>query len=385
MTPEDISKQIDGIENSLAKFQEKAKEDIANTGKIAAETKAAIDNLGEKQREMADKLLKIEQRGGTPETPITNASWGKQFTNSDQYKNYIAGNAQKARFEVQNNTLVGSPTVVAPDREARIYPGPFLPLTLEAFLPSIPTTSNAVEYTRENSWTNNAAETAEGLQKPESALTWTLVNMPISTVAHWIKISRQLAADAPSLAAYVNTRMIYGVNQKVEIQLAIGDGVPPRISGLLNTGNYTPHGIANAALGTVFKKLVLIRKTIADLWASGYVADAIVLNPSDWAAIEIELLTTVGNQTRVGVDAVGNPRLFGIPVIQAIGMTAGQFLVGAFAQAAEIYNRQGVMVELSESDADNFTKNLVTIRAERRLALAVEVPAAIRGGTLTPA
>jgi HK97 family phage major capsid protein len=179
--------------------------------------------------------------------------------------------------------------------------------------------------------------------------------------------------------------MTYGVNQKVEIQLATGDGVPPRISGLLNTGNYTPHGIANAALGTVFKKLVLIRKTIADLWVSGYVADAIVLNPSDWASIEIELLTTVGNQNRVGVDAVGNPKLFGIPVIQAIGMTAGQFLVGAFQQSAEIYNRQGVMVELSESDADNFTKNLVTIRAERRLALAVEVPAAIRGGTLTPA
>jgi hypothetical protein len=40
---------------------------------------------------------------------------------------------------------------------------------------------------------------------------------------------------------------------------------------------------------------------------------------------------------------------------------------------------------MSDSDSDNFTKNLITIRAERRLALAIEAPAAIRAGDLTPA
>ncbi len=54
-------------------------------------------------------------------------------------------------------------------------------------------------------------------------------------------------------------------------------------------------------------------------------------------------------------------------------------------QAATVHNREGVAVELSESDGDNFTNNLVTVRAERRLALTVEKPAAIIGGDLTPA
>lgn len=385
MSIEAISKQIEAIENSLASFQEKAKKDIEDTGKISTETKNALDSLGEKQREIADRLLAVEQKGSQSNGQEQNLSWGNQFTNSDQYKNYIAGNTQKARFEIQNNTLTGSDTTVAPDRKPGIVPGAFAPLTLESFLPTLPTSSNAVEFTKEASYTNSAAEAAEGAAKAESALTWSLVNMPIGTVAHWIKISRQLAADAPALAAYVNTRMVYGVNRRVETQLAVGDGIAPNISGIFTAGNFTAHGYADAALGATLKKLVLVRKIIADLWVAGYPADAILMNPADWATIEIELLTTAATQARVSVDQAGNPTLFGVPVIQAIGVAADTFAVGAFRQACTVYNRQGVMVDLSESDSDNFTKNLVTIRAERRLALAVEVPAAIRAGDLTPA
>ncbi len=385
MSIEAILKQVEGIENALNSFQNQAKADIENTGKISTETKNAIDKLGEQQREIADRLLAIEQKGGSPEggNPES-ASWGKQFTASAQYQSYVAGNTQKARFEVQNNTLTGSDVTVVPDRKPGIVPGAFQTLTLESFLPSLPTTSNAIEFTRELSFTNNAAEVAEGAAKPESVLTWELVPMPVSTVAHWIKISRQLAADAPALAAYVNTRMVYGVNLRVERQLAVGDGVAPNVSGIFDAGNFTAHGYADANLGASFKKFVLIRKVIADLWTAGYPADAILMNPGDWAALDIELLTTVGMQTRISVDAMGTPRLFGLPVIQTIGVAADTFAVGAFRQACTVYNRQGVNIDLSESDGDNFTKNLVTIRAERRLALAVEVPAAIRAGDLTP-
>jgi HK97 family phage major capsid protein len=209
--------------------------------------------------------------------------------------------------------------------------------------------------------------------------------MPVSTVAHWIKISKQLAGDNAALAAYVDTRMRYGVNQKVDTQLVVGDGVAPNISGTYDTGNYTAHGIANAALGSTLKKFVLIRQVMAALYAAGYPADAIVLNPTDWGAMEIELMTTAAGQTLYSVSEGGQPRLFGLPVIQAIGMAADTFQVGAFQRAYMIHNREGVVVEMSDSDSDNFTKNLITLRAERRLALATEVPAAVRGGDLTPA
>lgn len=385
MTIETVMKSLEKLEGTLAAMSEKADGELATIGKVSADTKAALDSLGTQQREFADRLLSLEQKGLT-QTPTEPAdqSWGAQLVKADAFANFVGGRTQKARVEVKN-TLTGSDTTVAPDRKPGVVPGAFQMLTIESLLNSTTTASNAVEFTKENVFTNSAAETAEGGSKPESALTWTLVNMPVSTVAHWIKISRQLAMDNTALAAYVNNRMRYGVQRKVETQLCVGDGTAPNISGIFDSGNYTAHGYANADLGSTLKKLVLIRKMIADSWAAGYPAEAILMNPADFATIEIELLTTAAGQVRVAVDAAGVMRLWGVPVVQSVGVTADTVAVGAFSQAYTIYNREGVVVEMSESDSDNFTKNLITIRAERRLALATEVPGAIRAGDLTPA
>jgi HK97 family phage major capsid protein len=379
-----IMKSLDQIERALAASAEKAEAQAKEVGKVSTETKNALDNLGTQQRELADRLVTLEQKGFTVVNGPVDTSWGAQLVKSDRYQAFASGQAQKVRVEVKN-TLVGADANVAPDRKPGIVPGAFVPLTLESLFSAVPTSSNAIEFTKEASFTNSAAEASEGAAKAESALTWSLVNMPISTVAHWIKISRQLASDNMALAAYVNARMVYGVNRRVETQLGAGDGTAPNISGILDSGNFTAHGYANANLGTVLKKVVLIRKIIADLWAAGYPAEAILLNPADWATIEIDILTEVTNAVRVGVNAAGQQTLFGVPVVQSVGITADNVAVGAFSQMGTLYNREGVVVELSDSDSDNFTKNLVTVRAERRLALATEVPAACRAGDLTPA
>jgi HK97 family phage major capsid protein len=390
MSIEMVMAAVTGIESKIAAYAEKAAAESIALGKVTHDTQTAIDNLGIKQRELADEILQLKQKGvALPEDKPGLTSWGKQFIGCDEYKAKLNMLAQGMKFggigfEVKN-TLTGGDATVAPDRKPGIVRGAFAPLTLQEFLPTMPTTSNAIEFTKENVFTNTAAEAAEGAAKAESALTWTLVNMPVSTVAHWIKISRQLAADNQALAAYVDTRMRYGVNRKVETQLAAGDGTAPNISGIFDSGNYTAHGIANAALGSTLKKLVLIRTIMGTLEAQGDMPDAILLNPADWATIEIELFTTAAGQARVGVDEMGRRTLFGVPVISTVGVTADTFAVGNFAQACTVYEREGVIVEMSDSDSDNFTKNLVTIRAERRLALATERPAAIIGGDLTPA
>lgn len=384
MSIEIVMKSLEKLEGTLATMSAKADGELATVGKVSADTKSALDNLGIQQREFADRLLQLEQKGLTQtQSEPADQSWGAQLVKADAFANFVGGRTQKARVEVKN-TLTGSDTNVAPDRKPGVVPGAFQMLTIEGLLNSTTTTSNAIEFTKENAFTNNAAEAAEGAAKAESALTWTLVNMPVSTVAHWIKISRQLAMDNVALAAYVNNRMRYGVQRKVETQLCVGDGTAPNISGIFDSGNFTAHGYLSGALGSTLPKLVLIRKMIADSWAAGYPADAILLNPADFAAIEIELLTTTSNAIRVNVDASGVMRLWGVPVVQSVGVTADTVAVGAFGQAYTLYNREGVVVEMSESDSDNFTKNLITIRAERRLALATEVPGAVRAGDLTP-
>jgi HK97 family phage major capsid protein len=385
MSMEALMKGLDGIEAKLKSMSEKADGELATLGKVTADTKAALDNIGKEQRELADRLLTLEQKGHLPQGEGKAAEgWGAQLVKSASYKAFGEGAQQKVRVEVKN-TLTGDDATVAPDRRPGIVPGAQNVLTIESLYAHVPTSSNAIEFSKEASFTNSAAEAAEGAAKAESALTWSLVNMPVSTVAHWIKISRQLANDNRALAAYVDNRMRYGVQRRVETQLVNGNGTAPNISGFLDTGNFTAHGYADAALGSVLKKLVLIRKIMGDLEVAGYMPDAIVLNPADWAQIEIDIMTATSNAVRVQVDANGVQRLFGVPVVKSVGMTADTFAVGAFAQHGTIYDRESVVVDMSESDSDNFTKNLITLRAERRLALTSEVPAAIRAGDLTPA
>ena len=384
MELKDFDPVLEQIEAKINAAAEKADGQIKEVGKISTEIKSEIDALGIKQREMAEQLLSIEQKGvsdGDGNHAVE--GWGQQLVKSARFEAFARGDSNKCRVEVKN-TITGGDATVAPNRAAGIVPGAFAPLTLEAFLTSVPTSSNAIEFTKEASYTNSAAETAEGAEKPESAITFSLVNMPISTVAHWLKISRQLASDNAALAAYVEQRLRYGVNRRVETQLVAGNGTAPNISGILDTGNFTAHGYLSGALGSTLAKMVLIRKMMADCWAAGYMPDGILLNPADWATIETELLTTAAGQARVTYTESGTPRLFGVPVVQSVGMTADNVAVGAFGQAYTIHNREGVVVDMSDSDDDNFTKNLITIRAERRLALATEVPAAVRAGDLTP-
>ncbi|MGR8932420.1 MAG: phage major capsid protein, partial [Gammaproteobacteria bacterium] len=359
-----VMKAIDDIEASLERFQQQAQRDIQASSRVSTETKNALDKFGENQREIAERLLLLEQRGaGGSRSTSTNRfdGWGNQIVRNSAFNEFISGSRSKARFEIQNNTLTGSDANVGPDRKPGVVPGEVAPMSLEALFPSVPTSSNAIEFTKEASFTNSAAEAAEGAARAESAITFGLVNMPISNVGHWIKISKQLAGDSAALAAYVNNRLTYGVNRRVETQLAVGNGTAPNISGIFDTGNYVPHSYANADLGSVLKKHVLIRSCMADLWSSGYQPTAIILNPADWAQFEIGMFTLDPTITMRADLTNGIPaRLFGVPVVQSLGVVIDTFAVGAFDMAGTIHNRQDVIVEMSDSDSDNFTKGLIT-------------------------
>jgi HK97 family phage major capsid protein len=383
----EVVKSLETIEAKLKEFSDKATEEIKSIGKVSTDTNAALDALGVKQREFADEILQLKQRGlaGAEETK-DDESMGAVFTKSDQYAAFASGQSQKARMEVKN-TVTNPVGNTFSDRRPGIVTGAFRPLTLESLLPSLPTTSNAVDYVRENVFTNAAAEAAEGVARAESSITTTLVTEPVANVGHWIKISRQLASDNAALAAYINLRMTYGVDLRVENQIMAGDGIAPNMSGFTKAGNFTAHGYTDASLtgaGLMNNRFDLIGKMIGDCWAADYPADVVALNPTDWWTMR--LAKDANNNYIMGDPASGlTPMLWGVPVVASNAVTADNVMVASLANAATMYNREGVMIELSESDSDNFTKKLVTILAERRTMLAVERPAAVRYGDLTPA
>jgi HK97 family phage major capsid protein len=387
MSLENIMKAVDSIEGKLKEISAKADGQMQTLGKVDADTKTALENLGKQQLEYAERLLQLEQKGAAgPANQPADETLGAQFVKTAAFEAFKSGGAQKARAELKN-TVTNTVGNTFSDRRPGIVEGAFRMFTLEDLLTSLPTTSTSIDYVRELAFTNAAAETTEGEAKPETSITTQLVSKPVATVAHWIKISKQLASDNAMLAAYINQRMIYGVNLRVENQIIAGNGTAPNMEGFTRAGNFTAHGYTAASLtaaGLLNNRFDLIGKMLGDCVVADFPADAIMVNPSDWWTMRL----AKDSQGRYILGDPGStvaPSLFGVPVVASNAMTADTVLVASLRNAATFYNREGVTVDMSESDSDNFTRNLITIRAERRCLLAVERPAAVRYGDLTPA
>lgn len=381
--------ELDRIELALKATAEKGEAEIKHLGKQSVDTKSAIETLGIKQRELADQLLDIQQKATAEKDDVkTDDSWGAQFIKSADYGDFVKrGVKGRVSFEVKN-TITNTIGSTFSDRKPGLIDGAFRVFTIEDLLTAIPTSSNAIDWVRENVFTSAAAETAEGVIKPESSLTFAPATMPVATVAHWIKITRQLAADNASLAAYINTRMAYGVQLRVETQLISGNGVAPNLSGLTLAGNFTAHGYTSASLTALglspTNRFDLIGKMVGDCSLADYPADVIVLNTADWWTMR--LIKGSDGQYMLGAPSMSvAPTLFGLPVVASNAMPSDNVLVGSLRQAATLHNREGLVIDISDQDTNNFQLNLLTIRAERRLALTVEKPAAVRYGDLTPA
>lgn len=383
-----ILKAVEAVESKITAMSTKAEGEMATLGKISSDTKTALDCIGIEQRILADRLLQVEQKASAINDVATKGeNFGQQFVKSSGYENFVKADGHgRTRIEVKN-TITNAEGRTFSERRPVIVGGAFRTLTIEQSLTNIPTTSNAIDWIRENAFTNAAAETVEGAQKPESSLTFATGSMPVSTIAHWLKITRQLAMDNTALAAYINLRMEYGVDLRVENQLLAGNGAGANLNGLLNTGNFTPHGYTAAsltALGLSNNRYDLIGRMIADAGLADFPADTVIFNTGDYWTMRLAKDTT-GRYLLGDPGSNIAPSLFGLNVIVSNAMPAGNVWVGNLAQAATMHTREGMTVEMSDSDQNNFQLNLITIRAERRLALTVERPAAARYGALVPA
>src|SRR5262245_44325134 len=69
------------------------------------------------------------------------------------------------------------------------------------------------------------------------------------------------------------------------------------------------------------------------------------------------------------------------PTVGTPSMDQGEFLVGVFKDGAQIFDRWDAQVLVSTENEDDFVKNLATILAEERLALAVKRPQAFVAGS----
>jgi HK97 family phage major capsid protein len=385
-----IQAGLDNIKSQLdAKLADHTNQ-IERFGKASTETTGQVDKLAQRFVEAEAKLQDLAQKSaaGWQQPRHSVDTLGSLVLKSEQVKNFMQMRSGSVQIEVKNTIIGegGSPqnpvdTIVAPDRRDGIVPGAFRALSVLDVVPMGSTSSNQVHYTQELAFTNNAAERAEGVAKPESSLTFQLIEEPVRTIAHFIKMSKQVLDDAPALEGYVNRRLSHGVRNRLEFQILRGNGTSPNLAGLSASGNHTEFTPATGDTA-----LDSLNKAKYAAIGADFMADTIFMNPASWGAIERAKVTggayVLGDGAAITYVASGMiPRVWGMNVVLSNNVESGKFYV-LDVNAIEMMLRQAVTVEMGFVN-DDFTKNLFTLRAEMRGALAVYQPTAVRYGSLT--
>jgi HK97 family phage major capsid protein len=385
LTGAEQKSKIDGIDVDLKKWMK----ELDDLNSVEDVRKSFLAGAG----------TAVEDSGADHGQPAVRKSIGQQFVESSNYKSQQSRGFKGGSWttgEVEVKTLLaegtsGTPGVgFAPVATPSVLPGivslKFQPLTVADLFPSGTTNTALIRYLVESAVTNAAAATAEGALKPESALTFANVDLPLTKIATFLPVTDEMLEDFAQIQSYIDARLSLFVQIAEEAQLLSGNGTAPQMTGLLNRSGLatsiakgtSPSVAGDNDMDAILRQITAIRTTA---WLE---PDAIVMHPTVWQTIQLSKATGTGNYLASGpfVDTA-NQTLWGKKVVltTASGITSTTALVGAFAQGGQIFRKGGLTVEASNSHADFFQRNQVAIRAEERVALAVYRPGAF--GTVT--
>lgn len=380
---------LDKTHAELKQFMLKADEELRSHGKEQKDTIKALEDVGAKAQEVGHRIDKLEAKLNRGGHPGEFKSLGDRVVDSEEYKAAVAADRPSFKFRLSGaeyktaiiNTTGQNQPLVPSDRQAGIIAEPNRALRIRDLPQANRTNSNLIEYTKENVFTNSAAVQAgnsptefENVTKAESGITFTLESTPVTTLAHFIPVSRQVLSDAPALQSYVDGRLRYGLKYVEDDQLLNGSGNSGNLKGLWTFR--TAFSRANSG----DTKIDTIRRAMTQTFLSNYSPDAVVLHPSDWEDIELTK-DTQGRYIWASPSGMLGARIWGLPVVQTLAQTATRFLVGAFKMSATVWDREDMSVRMSEHNGTDFVKNMVTLLAEERLAQTIERPSGIVGGT----
>ncbi|MET3924596.1 phage major capsid protein [Devosia sp. 2618] len=390
MADEKTAEQLAGeVKNAFQQSLDKVKE-IAETalgeakksGEISTAIKDQADEALIKMNGLNEQLSQLEQRvaegaGGGVERA---KSFGEQFAEDEKVKAFMAQANPRGRIDFQAKATLTSLTTdaagsvgdaVRPTRLAGILEIPQRRMTVRDLISPGQMDGSALEYVQETGFTNNAGMVAEGAAKAGSDIKLDLKSTSAKVIAHWMKASRQVLSDIPQLRSIIDQRLLFGLAFKEEGQLLNGDGTGQNLLGII------PQATAFAAPITLtsptsidLMRLAMLQAALAEYPATGH-----VMNPIDWAWIET-LKDAGGNYIIGNPQGSIAPTLWGLPVVTTQAIAVDKFLTGAFKLGAQVFDRWQARVEVATENEDDFIKNLVTVLAEERLALAVYRPEA---------
>lgn len=386
----DHQKAIDAVKAIAEDALGKAKAGEALSSSVKEQADEALIKMNAFTEQLAEVEQRLARAGNGGEEG--QKSIGEQFVESEGFKSFAdskfaksaRGADMKVKATLTSATTDAAGSIGAGINETRLSGIVALPqrrMTVRDLITQGRMDGNALEYVREKGFVNNAAPVAEGAAKPSSDMQLELITTSAKVIAHWMKASKQVLDDVAQLRSIIDQRLLYGLAYVEETQLLNGDGTGQNLLGIIpQAEDYAvPAGFTEPTPVTSIDilRIAMLQAALAEYPATGH-----VLNPIDWAGIE----TTKDGEGRY---IIGNPQgtaqptMWGLPVVSTQAIAAGTFLTGAFRLGAQLFDRWDARVEVGYVN-DDFTKNLVTILAEERLALAVYRPEAFVTGDINP-
>lgn len=279
-----------------------------------------------------------------------------------------------------------SPILVYPptyETIERVIPQGMLPLRMRSLIPQGTTVGSGIVYVRENAQNLQAIVPVNpGAPKTQPNMAFDVQQDVVTTIPAYLKLPKQYWDDFTMLESWMDTRLLYGLMQAEEAQLLNGNGTAPNIQGFMGVALAAPAASPLPAPGPS-ALLAAVASGIAWLYQQGYAPTGIVLNANDWGLT----LTArdASGQYILGPPALFTPNnvmtLWGIPVVISKAMISGNYLVGQFNPFSQIFDRDEAALEVADQNEDDFIRDLMTVRAEERLALAIYQPSAFAKGT----
>jgi len=363
------------------------------------------DALRKMINDLGEGIEVRESAGGRPSVvaPGKGRTIGEQFVQAEAFKRWLA-QFPNGRIPESSKGLMSPPVEFksffgrkdlltgASDTEGGAFvntditglyePLPRLPTVMRDLINVRTTQSDTVEYVRQTAHAAQAATVAESNVstysgatgevegvKPEATISYEKVTATVKTIAVWIPATKRALSDAGQLRGLIDDDLRGDLADELEDQIVNGDGVGENMLGILAT----PNVLVQAWDTDIFRTARMAKLAVTQTGRAQ--PTAYVLNPEDWANIELTQ-DSVNRYYYGGPLSNGDKKLWGLPVVECAALAVGVGLVGDFRKVT-MWDREQANISVSDSHSDFFIRNMIAILAEMRAALGVRRPAAI--------
>lgn len=223
--------------------------------------------------------------------------------------------------------------------------------------------SRSLTYAEYVSKEGDAKWVPEGALKPKMDATLTEKTVSVGKVAITTKFTEEALYDLPQFVAEVETEMINKIGLAEEKGILSGTGADGEIRGVAQDmpgfSLMVSKKIPNA---NYYDVIVACYTQIVSVSNMAYRPNAVLVNPIDYMAMQLE---KDANGQYLRPFKIGDELIEGLRVVQTTAVPVGEVWIGDWAYL-NIRDYQVLSVTIGWEN-DDFTKNMITIIAEKRL------------------